>query len=90
MNQNVPTVTYGDLSDLALRKTVNRQDDDYPKTLFHEECRNCWKIWQRGLSGNAVAVSTWASAHMVNLLGCLFRYTFLVMDREHFRQVCRE
>ena len=29
-------------------------------------------------------------AHMANLLGCLFRYTFLVMDREHFRQVCRE
>ena len=29
-------------------------------------------------------------AHMANLLGCLFRYTFLVMDREHFRQACRE
>ena len=65
------------LSDLAFTADSEyKQDDDYPEALFHKRMSDL--------------LEDLAEAHMANLLGCLFRYTFLVMDKEHFRKVCRE
>ena len=62
----------------------------YPETLFHERMSDLLEDLAEDYLEMPLLFSVELPAHMANLLGCLFRYTFLVMDREHFRQICRE
>ena len=79
------------LSDLAFTADGEyKQDDDYPETLFHKRMSELLEDLAEDYLEMPLLFSVELPAHMANLLGCLFRYTFLVMDREHFRQVCRE
>ena len=78
------------LSDLAFTADSDyKQDDDYPETLFHERMSYLLEDLAEDYLEMPLLFSVELPAPMANLLGCLFRYTFLVMDREHFRQVCR-
>ena len=60
------------------------------ETLFHERMSDLLEDLAEDYLEMPLLFSVELPVHMANLLGCLFRYTFLVMDREHFRQVCRE
>ena len=76
------------LSDLAFTADSKyKQDDDYPETLFHERMSDLLEDLAEDYLEMPLLFSVELPAHMANLLGCLFRYTFLVMDREHFRQM---
>ena len=76
------------LSDLAFTADSKyKQDDDYPETLFHERMSDLLEDLAEDYLEMPLLFSVELPAPMANLLGCLFRYTFLVMDREHFRQM---
>lgn len=69
---------------------IHGRSGDYPETLFHERMSDLLEDLAEDYLEMPLLFSVELPVHMANLLGCLFRYTFLVMDREHFRQVCRE
>ena len=77
------------LSDLAFTADSEyKQDDDYPETLFHKRMSELLEDLAEHYLEMPLLFSVELPAHMANLLDCLFRYTFLVMDGEYFRQVC--